>query len=41
MPFDLQTIGIAVGIGVGLLTIVGTVSGWFAKIWGCLLYRDM
>lgn len=33
MPFDLQTLGIAVGIVVGLLTILATVSGWFAKAW--------
>ena len=33
MPFDLQAISIAVGIVVGLLAIIGTVSGWFVKIW--------
>lgn len=33
MPFELQTIGIAVGIVVGLLTIIGTILGGFAKTW--------
>jgi hypothetical protein len=41
MPFDLQSLGIEVGIVVGLLTILGIVSGWFAKAWRrtCSLFK--
>lgn len=34
MPVDLQSVQIAVAIVVGLLTILGVIFGWFAKIWG-------
>ena len=33
MPIDLQSIQIAVGIAVGLLTVLGTIFGWFGKAW--------
>lgn len=33
MPLDLQTISIAIGIIATLLTILGTVFGWFATAW--------
>jgi hypothetical protein len=33
MPTDLQSLQIAVGIIIGLLTIIGTVFGWFGKTW--------
>jgi len=33
MPFDMQTVQVAIAIGVGLLTILGTVFGWFGKVW--------
>jgi hypothetical protein len=31
MPFDLQTISMAVGSALGVLTILGIVFGWFSK----------
>lgn len=33
MPFDLQSAQVAVGIIIGLLTILGTIFGWFGKVW--------
>lgn len=33
MPFDLQSTQIAVAVVVGLLTITGTLFGWFGKVW--------
>lgn len=33
MSLDLQSIHIAVGITIGLLTILGTLLGWFRKAW--------
>ena len=33
MSFDLQSLQIVVGIVVGLLTILGTIFGWFTKVW--------
>jgi hypothetical protein len=33
MPFDLQSAQVAVGIVIGLLTILGTIFGWFGKAW--------
>jgi len=33
MALDLQSIQIAVGIAVGLLTVLGTVFGWFGKVY--------
>lgn len=33
MPFDLQTAEIAVTVVMGLLTIVGTILGWFGSAW--------
>lgn len=33
MPFDLPTLQLAIGILVSVLTILGTVFGWFAKTW--------
>ena len=33
MPIDLQTAQIAVAIVIGVLTIAGTIFGWFGKAW--------
>ena len=33
MPFDLQSAQVAVAIVIGLLTILGTIFGWFGKAW--------
>lgn len=33
MPFDLQSAQFAVSIVIGLLTILGTIFGWFGKAW--------
>mgnify|MGYP003386150400 CR=1 FL=1 len=33
MPFDLQSVQVIVGIVIGLLTILGTIFGWFGKAW--------
>lgn len=33
MPFDLQSAQVAVGIAIGLLTILGTIFGGFGKAW--------
>ena len=32
MPFDLQSAQVAVAIAIGLLTILGTIFGWFGKL---------
>ena len=37
MPFDLQSAQVAVGIALGLLTILGTIFGWFGKAWRWVL----
>jgi hypothetical protein len=36
MPLDLQTTQLAVGIIVSVLAILGTVLGWFKKVWHLL-----
>ena len=33
MPIDLQSAQIAIGVAIGVLTILGTIFGWFAKAW--------
>jgi len=33
MPFDLQSAQVAVAIVIGILTILGTIFGWFEKAW--------
>jgi hypothetical protein len=33
MPFDLESISTIVTIGVGILTALGVVFGWFGKVW--------
>lgn len=33
MPLDLQSAQIAVGVAIGVLTILGTIFGWFGKVW--------
>lgn len=33
MPFDLQSAQVVVAIAIGLLTILGTIFGWFGKVW--------
>jgi len=33
MPFDLQSAQIAVALVIGLLTILGTIFGWFGNAW--------
>lgn len=33
MPIDPQSIQIAIGIAIGILTILGTIFGWFKKVW--------
>jgi len=33
MPFDLNSAQVGVGVVVGVLTIVGTLLGWFGKAW--------
>lgn len=33
MPFDLQSAQVAVGILIGVLTVLGTIFGWFGKAW--------
>lgn len=33
MPFDLHSAEVAVGVVVGILTILGTLFGWFGKLW--------
>jgi hypothetical protein len=33
MPIDLQSVQVAVAIAIGVLTILGTVFGWFGKAW--------
>jgi hypothetical protein len=33
MTLDLQSAQIAVAVGIGLLTILGTLFGWFGKVW--------
>ena len=33
MPFDLQSAQVAVAVVIGILTILGTIFGWFGKAW--------
>jgi len=33
MPLDLQSAQVAVGIVISLLAILGTIFGWFGKVW--------
>ncbi len=33
MPFDLQAAQVVVGLVISLLTILGTIFGWFGKAW--------
>jgi hypothetical protein len=33
MPFDLQSAQIVVALAIGILTILGTIFGWFGKMW--------
>lgn len=33
MPIDLQNVQVIVAIAIGALTILGTIFGWFGKLW--------
>ena len=33
MPFDLQSAQVAVAVVIGVLTILGTIFGWFGRAW--------
>ena len=33
MSLDLQAVQVAVGVAIGVLTILGTIFGWFGKAW--------
>lgn len=33
MPIDLQTVQVILAIAIGALTILGTIFGWFGKLW--------
>ncbi|MGJ7488601.1 hypothetical protein ACSFA2_25270 [Variovorax sp. LT2P21] len=41
MPFDLQSAQVAVGVVISILTILGTIFGWFGKAWrwGASLFK--